>query len=161
MKDYRCVVWAAMLLGGCSAEPTRNPIRNTVDAAESRQPARTIPLVIQSNGRSHDFTVEVARTPQEQAKGLMFRKSVADDGGMLFPFTPPRTASFWMEDTPIPLDMLFVRTDGTIAFIAAQRKPNSREPISAGIPVGAVLELRGGRAAELGIREGDMVSWKE
>ena len=91
----------------------------------------------------------------------MFRKSIPDNGGMLFPFDPPRTASFWMANTPASLDMLFVQTDGTIVFIAPDRAPNSREPISAGIPVSAVVELRGGRTAELGIQEGDKVSWKD
>jgi uncharacterized membrane protein (UPF0127 family) len=89
----------------------------------------------------------------------MFRKSIAADGGMLFPMNPPRTASFWMKNTLIPLDMLFIRTDGSIAFIAANTQPYSREPVSAGVPVTAVLELRGGRAAELGIAEGGRVSW--
>lgn len=89
----------------------------------------------------------------------MFRKSLDADGGMLFPMAPPRTASFWMKDTLIPLDMLFIRTDGTIALVAANAAPYSRVPVSAGVPVAAVLELRGGRAAELGISEGDSVAW--
>ena len=96
---------------------------------------------------------------EEQEQGLMFRKEIAADGGMLFPMEPPRTASFWMKDTLIPLDMLFIHTDGSIAFIKAQAQPYAREPVSAGVPVAAVLELRGGRAAELGIGEGDRVSW--
>ncbi len=158
MKLVSIAACALMLLPGCSQQAAQAPERET---KEVRKAVSTIPLVIRSQGRSLTFAVEVARTPQEQAKGLMFRRSVADDGGMLFPMDPPRTASFWMEDTPIPLDMIFINTDGTIAFVAPDRKPNSREPISAGVPVGAVLELRGGRAAELGIREGDRVSWKE
>lgn len=89
----------------------------------------------------------------------MFRKELAPDGGMLFPMFPPRTASFWMKDTLIPLDMLFIRTDGTIVFLKANAVPYSREPVSAGVPVAAVLELAGGRAAALGIKEGDRVAW--
>ncbi|CAN5155949.1 hypothetical protein BH11PSE5_BH11PSE5_12060 [soil metagenome] len=89
----------------------------------------------------------------------MFRKELPADGGMVFPMTPPRTASFWMKNTVIPLDMLFIRTDGTIALVAANTKPYAREPVSAGVPVAAVLELRGGRAAELGVKEGDKVKW--
>ena len=84
-------------------------------------------LVIVSGGTRHAFQVEVMRTPDQRAKGLMFRKSLSPDGGMVFPMSPPRTASFWMENTFIPLDMLFVRTDGSIAMLAANTKPYSRE----------------------------------
>ncbi|MGK2910644.1 MAG: DUF192 domain-containing protein, partial [Sphingobium sp.] len=118
-----------------------------------------IPLTITSNGKSHRFDVEVAATPEEQAQGLMFRKELAADRGMVFAMKPPRTASFWMKNTVIPLDMLFIAPDGTIAFIGANRKPYSREPASAGVPVSGILELRGGRASELGIAEGDKVQW--
>ena len=89
----------------------------------------------------------------------MNRSSLAPDRGMIFPFPAPKVASFWMKNTLIPLDMIFIRTDGVIAFIAANAAPYSRVPVSAGVPVAAVLELRGGRAAELGIAEGDRVSW--
>lgn len=146
---------ALALLAACSADPqaTNN------SAAVAQAPAALLPLVIQSSKGAQRFTVEVAATPQQQEAGLMFRKSLADNGGMLFPMDPPRTASFWMKNTLIPLDMLFIRTDGTIAFIGANTVPYSREPVSAGVPVAAVLELRGGRAAQLGIREGDVVQW--
>lgn len=143
------------LLAACSADPQAT--NNSATAAQA--PATLLPLVILSSKGTQRFTVEVAATPQQQEAGLMFRKSLADNGGMLFPMDPPRTASFWMKNTLIPLDMLFIRTDGTIAFIGANTVPYSREPVSAGVPVAAVLELRGGRAAELGIREGDLVQW--
>lgn len=146
---------ALALLAACSTQP--QPVDN--NAASAAAPAATLPLVIQSSNGAQRFTVEVAATPQQQEAGLMFRKSLADNGGMLFPMEPPRTASFWMKNTLIPLDMLFIRTDGTIAFIGANTVPYSREPVSAGVPVAAVLELRGGRAAELGIKEGDVVQW--
>ncbi len=143
------------LLAACSADPQAT--NNSATAAQA--PATLLPLVILSSKGTQRFTVEVAATPQQQEAGLMFRKSLADNGGMLFPMDPPRTASFWMKNTLIPLDMLFIRTDGTIAFIGANTVPYSREPVSAGVPVAAVLELRGGRAAELGIKEGDVVQW--
>ncbi|GAA4712840.1 DUF192 domain-containing protein [Sphingomonas lutea] len=117
-------------------------------------------LTIQSGSRSHRFTVEVARTAEEQAQGLMFRESLADDRGMIFPFEPPREAGFWMKNTLIPLDMIFIRADGTIARIAANTVPHSLEPVQSGEPVAAVLEIRGGRSAELGIKEGDRVDWR-
>ena len=128
------------------------------DASEEAS-AATIPVTITAAGKAHVFNVEVARTKAEQDRGLMFRTSLPESGGMIFPFEKPRIGSFWMKNTLIPLDMLFIRTDGTIAFIGANTVPYSREPVSAGVPVAAVLELRGGRAAELGIKEGDLVQW--
>ena len=89
----------------------------------------------------------------------MNRSELAPDRGMIFPFEPPRDASFWMKNTLIPLDMIFVRTDGSIANIAANTVPLSLEPVPSEGPVGAVLELAGGRAAELGIKPGDKVAW--
>ena len=80
---------------------------------------------------------------------------------MIFPFPQPRMASFWMRNTLIPLDMIFIRADGTIARIAAKTVPHSLEPVSSGEPVAAVLEIAGGRAAELGIGEGDRVSGRD
>ena len=118
-----------------------------------------VPLTIASRGRTHRFTVEVARSPEEQAQGLMHRQSLAPDRGMIFPYDPPQPASFWMKNTLIPLDMIFVRADGSIARVAANTVPLSLEPVGAGEPVAAVLELAGGRAAELGIAEGDRVNW--
>lgn len=110
------------------------------------------------------FKVEVARTVEAQRRGLMFRTDIPADGGMLFaPYPPegggPRAASFWMKDTPSPLDILFIRADGTIATIAENTTPFSQEPIPSGEPVAAVLEINGGRAAELGIAPGDTVRW--
>ncbi|MGE4321615.1 MAG: DUF192 domain-containing protein [Sphingobium sp.] len=132
---------------------------NTVNGARADAAPALLPLTIRSAAGQHRFDVEVAATPQQQQQGLMFRKTLAPDRGMLFPMETPRIASFWMKNTLIPLDILFVRTDGTIAFIAADTVPYSREPVSAGVPVGAVLEIAGGRAAALGIQEGDHVQW--
>ena len=118
-----------------------------------------VPLTIRSASGTHRFAVEVARTPQEQANGLMHRQSLAPDRGMLFPYDPPQPASFWMKNTLIPLDIIFIRADGTIARIAANTVPLSLEPVPSLEPVAAVLEIAGGRAAELGIAPGDRVSW--
>ncbi|MBB6125076.1 DUF192 domain-containing protein [Sphingobium subterraneum] len=149
------VALCLVALSGCKAAPERQP-----SALSQAMP--TVPLVIQQGDRgvsSSSFTVEIALTPAQQERGLMFRKSVPDKGGMLFPMDPPRTASFWMKNTLIPLDIIFIRTDGTIAMIAEQTTPHSLAPISAGIPVAAVLELRGGRSRELGLAVDDRVSW--
>ena len=94
----------------------------------------------------------------------MFRTNLPADGGMIFiPYPaeggPPREASFWMKNTPTPLDIIFIRPDGTIAAIAENTVPYSEEPSRSGEPVAAVLEILGGRSAELGISEGDKVSW--
>ncbi len=122
---------------------------------------RLIPLTISSHGKQHRFTVELAATTAEQARGLMFRKEMAPDKGMLFPFDRVRMASFWMKNTVIPLDIIFIRGDGAIESIAANTTPYSLDPVESGEPVAAVLELAGGRAAELGIAAGDTVQWQQ
>jgi uncharacterized protein len=121
--------------------------------------ARTVPLTIKSAGKVHRFTVEVARTEAEQERGLMFRDRLSPSAGMIFPMNPPRPASFWMKNTLIPLDMIFIRADGSIARVAAETVPYSLAPVSSGEPVAAVLEIAGGRAGELGISEDDTVEW--
>ena len=117
-----------------------------------------MPLTIRSKNGVHRFTVEVAATPEQQARGLMFRKSLAGARGMIFPYNPPQDVSFWMRNTLIPLDIIFIRSDGTIVRIT-KAKALDETPLPAGEPVAAVLEIRSGRAAELGIREGDVASW--
>jgi uncharacterized membrane protein (UPF0127 family) len=116
-------------------------------------------LCVISGKKVHAFTVEIARTSMQQAKGLMFRSELADDKGMVFPFPETRGASFWMKNTFIPLDIIFVRADGSIENIAANTTPYSTDPVLSTAPVAAVLELRGGLAAELGIKPGDKVRW--
>ena len=146
----------ALLTSLAACQPSAS---NAVELARSPAGLEQVPLTITSGNRTHRFTVEIARTPQEQATGLMNRSSLAPDRGMIFPFDPPRGASFWMKNTLIPLDMIFVRTDGSIANIAANTVPLSLDPVPSEGPVGAVLELAGGRAAELGIKPGDKVAW--
>lgn len=148
------------LLAACSPATGPTPGNDSGnDNPASAAQAALLPLVIQTATGTHRFDVEVAATEAEQEQGLMFRKAMAPDHGMLFPMVPPRTASFWMKNTVIPLDILFIQPDGTIAFIGANAVPYSREPVSAGVPVAAVLELNGGRAAALGIAQGDRVAW--
>ena len=118
-----------------------------------------MPLTVSSGGKKHRFVVEVASTREQQAMGLMYRNRLAPDRGMIFPLDPPRGASFWMRNTLIPLDMIFVRADGSIANIAANTVPYSEEPVLSEGPVAAVLEIAGGRSAELGIKAGDRVEW--
>jgi uncharacterized membrane protein (UPF0127 family) len=160
-KAVVLAVLAAMPIG-CRAEPQATTSRASAQPGAVRTAPSglaLIPLEISSRGRRHAFTVEVARTSGEQAQGLMFRQRLGANEGMLFPFPSPRPASFWMKNTLIPLDMIFIRSDGSIARVAANTVPGSLDPVAVGEPVAAVLELRGGRAAELGIGEGDRVSW--
>ena len=107
-------------------------------------------------GRFH-FTVELALTRAQQAQGLMFRESLAPDGGMLFVFDEVRPAAFWMKNTLIPLDMLFIGADGRIVNIAEQTTPLSTESRPSAGPVRAVLEINGGLSRMLGIAPGDRV----
>jgi uncharacterized protein len=119
-----------------------------------------VTLCIQSGKKIRSFTVENAKTSVQQAQGLMFRTSLADNAGMIFPFSDVRAASFWMKNTVIPLDIIFIRANGTIESIAENTIPYSTDPVSSGEPVAAVLELRGGLTGELGIAQGDIISWK-
>lgn len=111
-------------------------------------------------GKTHRFVVEIAATPEEQAQGLMNRQSLAPDRGMIFPYQPPQPVAFWMKNTLIPLDMIFIAPGGRILRIEANTVPLSLEPVGSGEAVEAVLELAGGRSAELGIAAGDKVEWK-
>ena len=154
------VLLAVALLAGCRAEPASNAAQPPA-ARTSPAGLDLVPLTIESGGRRHRFTVEVARTPEQQEHGLMERRALAANAGMLFPFDPPRPASFWMRNTLIPLDMIFIRPDGSIARVAANAAPLSETPIAVVEPMTAVLELKGGRAAELGIRAGDRVDWTD
>lgn len=148
---------ALALLPACQASDAGNAV--------PAQAAAQATVTIESAGQRHMFKVDMARTASEQQRGLMFRTNIPADGGMLFAPYPaegggPREASFWMKDTPSPLDIIFIRADGTIAHIAENTVPFSTDPVRSGEPVAAVLEINGGRSAELGISVGDKVSWK-
>ena len=117
----------------------------------------TAPLTIITAGGSRHFNVELAATPEQMERGLMFRQELAPDAGMLFDFKQPTMATMWMRDTLIPLDMLFVDAKGRIVYIHERAVPRSDAIIAAPSPVRAVIELNGGTAARLGIRPGDRV----
>ncbi len=108
-------------------------------------------------GETLQFQVELAVTPSDQQRGLMFRTEMAEDAGMLFVFDPVRPVSFWMRNTLIPLDMLFIAPDGTILNIEANAEPETDTPRPSAGPVRGVLEINGGLAALLGIAAGDRV----
>jgi uncharacterized membrane protein (UPF0127 family) len=115
------------------------------------------PLTIATETDAFMFTVEIAETEEQRSRGLMFRQRLPEDRGMLFDFGKPRPVSMWMKNTYISLDMLFIREDGTIAYIAENTVPKSLDTIGVAEPVLAVLELAGGVSRKHGIRAGDKV----
>jgi uncharacterized protein len=127
-------------------------------AAEPQlQQFATAHLTIVSADGPHRFMVELAVTPGQMEQGLMFRRSLAPDAGMLFDFKQPTVATMWMRNTLIPLDMLFVDQRGLIVNIAQRAVPESDQTIAAVKPVRVVIELNGGTAERLGIKPGDRV----
>lgn len=108
----------------------------------------------------HKFEMEIAGDGPSQDRGLMFRKHLAPDAGMLFDFHQNVMTAFWMKNTEISLDMLFVRADGTVSTIAARAVPYSTKEIISAEPIRAVIEIGGGRAKALGITPGDLVHAK-
>lgn len=114
-------------------------------------------LVVKSKNGDHAFTVEVVDTPEARAKGLMFREQLAPDAGMLFDFKETREVSFWMSNTLIPLDMIFITAEGLVANIHANARPRDLTSIPSDGPVMFVLEIPGGRSKELGLAAGDRV----
>ena len=111
------------------------------------------------SGDVHAFTIELAVTDAQRARGLMYRREMAGDHGMLFLYDRIGLHSMWMANTYIPLDMLFIKPDGAVVHIAERTVPQSRRPISAGQRVKAVLELRGGTTDRLDIPVGSIVRY--
>lgn len=130
----------------------------TVDPARGLERFETGKLVVAtSDGARHAFTVELARTPAQRAQGLMYRRALARDRGMLFIYPRVQDIAMWMKNTYIPLDMLFIAPDGRIVKIVERTVPHSLRTIGSGQPVKAVLELAGGSSERLGIAPGDRV----
>lgn len=115
------------------------------------------PLSIHAKDGAQMFQVELANTPESMARGLMYRKSLDADKGMLFVFPTEQTVSFWMKNTLIPLDMVFIAKDGTIGHIHPMAKPLDESPISSTMPIVAVLEIAGGQAAKRGLQPGNTI----
>ncbi|HEY9697517.1 MAG TPA: DUF192 domain-containing protein [Trichocoleus sp.] len=170
-------VGLVILLMGCGSSPTasspaqtqRSPMNSTqmanAPSVQNQPPVQTLPITAQATMKGQVIQLEVARTPAQQAQGLMNRPALPDDRGMLFPFNPPRPVMFWMKNTPQPLDMIFM-LNGEVKAIAANAQPCTADPCptyGAGIrtAVNQVIELRAGRAAELGLRVGDRVEIRD
>lgn len=157
--------WVAMLVAAAMGLSACSSMGGTANAEDSgisgaQTGLERVPLTITHGQTIHNFVVEVAATEQQQARGMMFRTSMEPMSGMIFPLGQPRFASFWMRNTLIPLDMLFIRADGSIDRIAENTVPESDEPVGSGGEVIAVLELAGGTSARLGITESAIVRWQ-
>ena len=152
---------ALVAVGACNGGvPANSPVTGSAESAtRSAAGLDIVPLTIVSGGRTHRFRVEVARTPAQQSQGMMYRDRLAPDRGMLFPYGTPQPLRFWMKNTPNSLDLVFISADGRIESIAPDAVPFSEAGISSVGSVIGVLEIAGGRAAELGLQPGDRVQW--
>jgi uncharacterized membrane protein (UPF0127 family) len=131
-------------------------VTGRVGNAQLQNNAAAVVTIVSADGK-HSFNVELAETPAQMEQGLMFRRELAPDAGMLFDFKQPTMATMWMRNTLIPLDMLFVDAQGRIVNIHERAVPQSDAIIAAAAPVRVVIELNGGTAARLGIAPGDRV----
>ena len=132
--------------------------RQTSSAGPSEAAASTV--VVDTGERQVTFHVELARTEPEREKGLMFREHLASDAGMLFLFERPSVQAFWMKNTLIPLDMVFIGADHAVVGVVANAQPLTLTPRGVGEPSQYVLEIGGGLAARLGIRAGERVDFR-
>ena len=145
---------AAVALVAC-APPAPEPAPAPADVAVA--PAALETLEILTDKGPVRFRVAIADDEEERSRGLMFRKELAEGRGMLFDFKQEQEVGFWMRNTYIPLDMIFIAADGRIINIAQNTKPYSLDPVPSAAPALAVLEIGGGLSAELGIEPGDRV----
>jgi uncharacterized protein len=122
--------------------------------------ASTGTLVLKTATGDHNFTIEVATTDQERALGLMFRRSLPENSGMLFIYDPPQPATMWMKNTLIPLDMVFISAEGKVHRIESNTEPFSTTVIPSEGEVVGVLELNAGEADKIGLKRGDKVVYQ-
>lgn len=134
---------------GATAAPQVHPVSGLT----------VVPLSVTTISGPHAFRVEVAATPGEQERGLMFRTSMGADEGMIFPMDPPRRTAFWMRNTVLSLDIVFIGADHKVLNVAANAIPYDETPLPSDGPAAAVLELNAGRAAQIGLAPGDRVDW--
>lgn len=156
----RAVVGAALLIAVAAAAAIvwwTGHQTASIDATREKASAQVEKLELVTQAGVHVLDVEIARTPEEQALGLMFRNELPDNRAMLFPYKTPRELSMWMRNTYIPLDMVFIRADGTVHRIEERTEPLSEKIISSEGPVTAVLEIAGGAASRIGLKTGDTV----
>ncbi|EGD59950.1 hypothetical protein Y88_2390 [Novosphingobium nitrogenifigens DSM 19370] len=140
---------AARAAGQVAAEPRLHPVSGLA----------VVPLKVVTKRGAHVFQVEVAASPLEQERGLMWRNAMGADEGMIFPFSPPRRTAFWMKNTVIGLDIVFIGPDHKVLNIAAKAVPYDETPLPSAGQAAGVLELNAGRAAQIGLAPGDTVTW--
>ena len=151
-------IFLLLLLSGCTS--ITSTAWNIAKASEEIKQGQMLPITATAKIGEATIQLEVAQTPEQQATGLMFRETLPDDRGMLFPFEFERTARFWMKNVPVSLDMIFLNGD-RIVGIANNVPPCVKDPCPVYGPealVDKVIELRGGRAAKLGIEVNDKIS---
>lgn len=159
-----CAIVAGLALAACSpvgAAQDAPPAPGVAEAAalDPDSGLQLIDVTIVSGTERHSFVTELADSNAAQARGMMFRTEMGDDEGMLFPSYTPQVRSFWMKNTPLPLDIIFIGPDNRIANIA-KGVPYSTDSVGSNGPAIAVFEIRGGRSEELGIKPGDLVEWE-
>ncbi|GAB4251769.1 MAG: hypothetical protein Kow00129_12650 [Thermoleophilia bacterium] len=142
-----------------TAAPTTTASENPTDPGEpTAQALDEARITIRhADGKASHLTVEVADSQTEREKGLMFRRNLEDDHGMLFVFPQPADHGFWMKNTPLPLDMIFIDSSRRVAAIISGARPHSTEVLRAGVPSRYVLEVNAGWAEEVGLRVGDQI----
>jgi uncharacterized membrane protein (UPF0127 family) len=150
--------YAALLLGAATA--IADPAAAPLDLATWPRAALEVVQRGADGPRRFRFDVWVADTPERGEQGLMFVRDLPAGRGMIFPFPKARVVSFWMKNTYIELDMLFIAAGGKVVKIIERAAPLRLDLLSSDVPVTGVLELRGGEAAFLGLKVGDEVSWK-
>lgn len=152
--------WVALVVVCGTNSPAQEP-QKPLDLATF--PRTTLEITHQAGGapRTHSFQVWVADTPARAAQGLMFVSDLPETMGMVFPVEPPRIENMWMKNTYIELDMLFMDAHGRVTKIIQRAAPLSLQTLSSDTAVSAVLELRGGQAAKLGLQTGDSVRWQK
>ena len=160
MRLNRTLALAALVFAAaCSPQqPGQTQPAAAASAVHPVSGLPVIPLQMTSRGKVHRFRVELARSEAEQQRGLMFRTAMGADEGMIFPYAPPQRVAFWMRNTVIPLDIVYIGADGRILNVA-HAAPYDERPLPSAGAVSGVLELNAGRTAALGIGPGDRVEW--
>lgn len=151
-------LFCVLLVSCASSEPSTSETQPFSPESLAQQ----LPVTATVKMAGETIELEVAKTPKQQAIGLMYRDNLAPNRGMLFPMTPPRVPRFWMKNVEMPLDMIFVR-EGKVAAIAHQVPPCQSDPCptySPDVLIDQVIELKGGRAKELGLEIGNTISIK-
>lgn len=146
-------------LGACSPVAASGAATEAAPRLHPVSGLAVIPLTVTTAKGAHAFQVEVAATMAEQERGLMWRTTLGPDEGMIFPYDPPRRTAFWMKNTVIGLDIIYVGADHRVLNIARNAVPYDETPLPSAGDVSGVLELAAGRAAQLGIQPGDKVTW--